>query len=260
MVKYWGRTFTLLGVVCRCCNQCGRWQWRPRHLRKSPPPWFSDFSFEMKAPLQWIIIKNCLFDIVCYMSNCDNHSLKYKIISGDLSNFIWSFIFLTFVLCVLVGCLLDHTLLPHSGSLSRLLLGWIHIIVLCIHLGSRLLINTYATKKSKPGGGVTYHLTFAFTVSPVQINYTHALWPKVLAWTKILFFIKMTLEWRCDNWIEPKRNSYSMPSLLDLGTIIISVIFFYFTQHSILIKINPKLPSRANCFLLSVGQYLIQYE
>ena len=168
--------------------------------------------------------------------------------------------YLTFVLCSLVGCLLDQTLLPHSGSLSRLLLGWIHIIVLCIHLGSRLLINTYATKKSKPGGGVTYHLTFAFTVSPVQINYTHALWPKVLAWTKILFFIKMTLEWRCDNWIEPKRNSYSMPSLLDLGTIIISVIFFYFTQHSILIKINPKLPSRANCFLLSVGQYLIQYE
>ena len=105
------------------------------------------------------------------MSNCDNHSLKYKIISGDLSNFIWSLIFLTFVLCVLVGCLLDHTLLPHSGSLSRLLLGWIHIIVLCIHLGSMLRNNSFSHKKKSKSMSPNICLLL-FTFAPFQINYT----------------------------------------------------------------------------------------
>ena len=214
MVKYWGRTFTLLGVVCRCCNQCGRWQWRPRHLRKSPPPWFSDFSFEMKALLQWIIIKNRLFDIVRYMSNCDNHSLKYKIISGDLSNFIWSFIFLTFVLCVLVGCLLDHTLLPHSGSLSRLLLGWIHIIVLCI-----------------PGvGSPTIWLLLSRFLLCKLTTRTHS---DQKYWHGPKYYFPSKWHWSGDAIIELNPKEILIPCHHFWTWVLLSFQWFFFTLHNI---------------------------
>ena len=82
------------------------------------------------------------------MCNSDIISLKYH--SGDMANSIGHSFFLTFVHCVLGGCLLDQTLLPHSGSLSWLLLGW---IIRCPLHPPWLLINSFSIKNQNPWGG-----------------------------------------------------------------------------------------------------------
>ena len=121
---------------------------------------------------------------------------------GGHGKFYWSFFFLTFVHCVLGGCLLDQTLLPHSGSLSWLLLGW---IIRCPLHPPWLLINSFSIKNQNPWRGVSYHLPFAFTFAPLQKK-LHVPWPKVLAWTRLLFFIKITLSAAIID-MKPKENS-----------------------------------------------------
>ena len=55
-------------------------------------------------------------------------------------------------------------------------------------------------KKSK-----SYHLPFAFTFALLQKK-LHVPWPKVLAWTRLLFFIKITLSAAIID-MKPKENS-----------------------------------------------------
>ena len=136
------------------------------------------------------------------MCNSDIISLKYTIISGDMANSIGHSFFLTFVHCVLGGCLLDQTLLPHSGSLSWLLLGW---IIRCPLHPPWLLINSFSIKNQNPWRGVSYHLPFTFTFAPLQKK-LHVPWPKVLAWTRLLFFIKIALSAAIID-MKPKENS-----------------------------------------------------
>ena len=155
------------------------------------------------------------------MCNSDIISLKYH--SGDMANSIGHSFFLTFVHCVLGGCLLDQTLLPHSGSLSWLLLGW---IIRCPLHPPWLLINSFSIKNQNPWRGVSYHLPFAFTFAPLQKKTTCAL-TKSVSMDQTIIFHQNYIE--CgDNWYEAKRKFFCV---ITFGCNITISVNFHLTQH-----------------------------
>ena len=137
------------------------------------------------------------------MCNSDIISLKYTIITQETWQILLVILFfsLLFTGFLLATCW-NQTLLPHSGSLSWLLLGW---IIRCPLHPPWLLINSFSIKNQNPWRGVSYHLPFAFTFAPLQKK-LHVPWPKVLAWTRLLFFIKITLSAAIID-MKPKENS-----------------------------------------------------
>ena len=160
------------------------------------------------------------------MCNYDIISLKHKIISGDLANSIghsfFSPLFFEFLLAtcwIKLFCHIQEVLAGCSWGGSY--------VVLCIHLGSWLLINSFASKKSKSmGRGVSYHLPFAFTFAPLQISY---MWPDQKCWHGPNYYFSSKWHWSATIIdIKPKENS-SVQSRLDSFTFIISVNFFPFT-------------------------------
>ena len=122
---------------------------------------------------------------------------------GGHGKFYWSFFFCHFCsLCswwLPVGIkLFCHT----QGVLDGCLLGWnTH----CPLHPPWLLINSFSIKNQNPWRGVSYHLPFAFMFAPLQKK-LHVPWPKVLAWTRLLFFIKITLSAAIID-MKPKENS-----------------------------------------------------
>ena len=140
-----------------------------------------------------------------------------------MANSIGHSFFLTFVHCVLGGSLLDQTLLPHSGSLNWLLLGW---IIRCPLHPPWLLINSFSIKNQNPWRGVSYNLPFAFTFAPLQISY---MWHDQKCWHGPNYFFSSKWHWSATIIdIKPKENS-SVQSRLDSFTFIILVNFFPFT-------------------------------
>ena len=149
------------------------------------------------------------------MCNSDIISLKYH--SGDMANSIGHSFFLTFVHCVLGGCLLDQTLLPHSGSLSWLLLGW---IIRCPLHPPWLLIYSFSIKNQNP-------IICLLPSRLLRCKKTTCALTKSVSMDQTIIFHQNYIE--CgDNWYEAKRKFFCV---ITFGCNITISVNFHLTQH-----------------------------